>query len=722
MTDGAWVNARIGDYRCEAFLGAGGMGEVYRAVETRTGKVVALKLLLPARRDPALVKRFRNEARIHGTLKHPNIATMVSFLDLADCPVIVMEFIDGITLDQKLRRDGPPPLDEGLRLATALVDAVSHMHSRGILHRDLKANNVKITRDGVLKLLDFGIAKDPGSPALTATGNVIGTLHSLAPEQLAGAPADRQSEIWSLGVVLYEIATGRHPFGDGDTTEITARILAGRYTAPSRVTDGIPAALDAVIGRCLKVDPRRRFESCEQLGRALAHVAEAPAPAPPMAASLADVLTPTRTKVAVAATLVVAALLLVRGDTPDPDRGGDVVPVIPAVIPEANGPVAGIGALRTVTVDVVGGTAEVWRNDSLLGTTPYQLRARIGDHVELELRRSGADNESVEFDVTEGRTAYSFVLRGARTSSRHQLPPLALGAFGWLFPWRRRRSTAPLTAELSARGSNGLPVDSRIVIGSATDPGCVRQGNEDAFRIVRPEGEGASRTALLAVVCDGMGGHEGGEVASQLATEVIGAEFRSGTEPGVAITKAVRAANRAIFRTAEERPALAGMGTTCTALVVRAGQAWCAHVGDSRCYLIRSGGIYQMTDDHSSVMAMVRDGAISAEEARVHPDKNVILRALGSHRDVEVSTWAKPFILQPGDRFLLCSDGLYDVATDPDILATMGDHPPQAACDALIAMARERGAPDNVTVIILAVPERQGASISRETRPVAVAS
>lgn len=716
MTDGAWENARIGDYRCVAFLGAGGMGEVYRAVEESTGRVVALKLLLPARRDPALVRRFRNEARIHATLQHPHIGAMYAFLDLPDCPVIVMEYVDGTALDQQLKRRGPPPLPETLRLAGALVDAVGHMHRRGILHRDLKTTNVKVTHDGVLKLLDFGIAKDPGSPALTATGNVIGTLHSLSPEQLAGAPATTQSEIWSLGVVIYEITTGRHPFADGDTTEITARILAGRYAPPSRVATGLPAALDAVIARCLKVDPRRRYESCEALAHALEQVATAPARPAPISSDLHGLVRPTRTKVAGVAALALLTLAVLARDSTDPANDTVVVPAIPAAV-------ASDAALRTVTIDVVGGRAEVWRGDSLLGRTPYQLRARLGEHVSLELRRAGSASEAVEFDVTEGRTAYSYVLRAGRPTSQLPAAPLGWAAFGWLaWPWRRRRSAIATTMELGTRGSGALPIDTRIVIGSATDPGCVRQGNEDAFRIVRPEGEGASRTALLAVVCDGMGGHEGGEVASQLATDVIGAEFRSGSEPGEAIAKAVRAANRAIFKAAQERPALTGMGTTCTALVVRAGQAWCAHVGDSRCYLIRGAGIYQMTDDHSSVMAMVRDGALSADEARSHPDKNVILRALGSHKEVEVSTWPRPFVLQHGDRFLLCSDGLYDVLTDPEILAAVDGHPPQQGCDALIALARERGAPDNVTVIILAVPEQRTQAVSRETRPVGLAS
>jgi protein phosphatase len=143
-------------------------------------------------------------------------------------------------------------------------------------------------------------------------------------------------------------------------------------------------------------------------------------------------------------------------------------------------------------------------------------------------------------------------------------------------------------------------------------------------------------------------------------------------------------------------------------------------VGDSRCYLIRNNDILLMTEDHSSVMELVREGSISAGEARNHPDKNVILRALGSHRDVEVSVWPQPFLLNPGDRLLLCSDGLYDVLPDHDILAAVGVCAPQEACSRLIEMARERGAPDNVTVVVIAVPAGTTDSSPRITRPIPV--
>jgi protein phosphatase len=150
------------------------------------------------------------------------------------------------------------------------------------------------------------------------------------------------------------------------------------------------------------------------------------------------------------------------------------------------------------------------------------------------------------------------------------------------------------------------------------------------------------------------------------------------------------------------------MGTTCTALVLQNGTAISAHVGDSRLYLVRDGSIYLMTEDHSAVMEMVKAGLITLEQARYHPEKNVILRAIGSHSKVEVTTWDEPFPVRAGDRFLLCSDGLYDLVSDEEIKRIVMLSAPQTACENLIALAKERGGHDNITVGIVGLkPEGQ---------------
>lgn len=266
----------------------------------------------------------------------------------------------------------------------------------------------------------------------------------------------------------------------------------------------------------------------------------------------------------------------------------------------------------------------------------------------------------------------------------------------------RVRPTVELARPVAADGG---AAELRIEAGVATDPGCVRELNEDMVRVIRPtSADELARRGVLAVVCDGMGGHEAGEIASRLATETIIRRFE--TDDGDALTlltRAVQAANRAIFEAAERNKKLAGMGTTVTALLLRGGHAYGAHVGDSRTYLVRNGEIFAMTEDHSAVMELVRQGVISRQEARHHPDKNVISRALGSHRDVQVTGWPQPFALLPGDAFLLCSDGLYDLVDDDVLLATVRDTHPQVACDRLVTLAREAGGHDNISVAILAM-------------------
>ncbi len=215
MAVGSRVRDTIGNYRLIEFLGAGGMGEVYRGVHLSTGSTMAVKILTAVDRLPSLTERFRNEARIQSLLQHPNIAHLEEFLEGDGAPCIVMEYVDGETLDQRVHRRGALPQEEAFSIAASVIDAVGYLHERGIIHRDIKPSNVKVTEAGVVKLLDFGIAKGPGSPALTTQGSVIGTLQSLAPEQLSGSPATRLTDIWALGVVLYELATGQHPFSRG---------------------------------------------------------------------------------------------------------------------------------------------------------------------------------------------------------------------------------------------------------------------------------------------------------------------------------------------------------------------------------------------------------------------------------------------------------------------------------------------------------------------------
>ena len=247
--------------------------------------------------------------------------------------------------------------------------------------------------------------------------------------------------------------------------------------------------------------------------------------------------------------------------------------------------------------------------------------------------------------------------------------------------------------------------------GFQSDIGCLRKSNEDSAAVVSPSDDRLRRTkGTLAVVADGMGGHTGGEVASRIATDVLGHfYYASEADPGLALAEGVVEANRAIHEASLHNGELRGMGTTCTAIAIVGHSAVYAHVGDSRLYLIRSGRTYQLSEDHSLVMQMVRDGVLTVDEAREHPERNVILRALGRQPEVEVSCWEKPLPVNGGDRFLLCSDGLYDLVSDDEIAAIVSAHSSREGCGRLIELARERGAPDNVSVCLVGVHDQRTA-------------
>jgi PPM family protein phosphatase len=275
----------------------------------------------------------------------------------------------------------------------------------------------------------------------------------------------------------------------------------------------------------------------------------------------------------------------------------------------------------------------------------------------------------------------------------------------------KKRAAEPET-ETGGRGAQPTPAF-EIVATVQTDVGCVREINEDSGRLLRPSDPAQLSTkGTLLVVADGMGGHSAGEVASQMAADVVSRlYYESAAEPGEALKRAVEEANRRIHAAAAADESKRGMGTTCTALSLCGGLAYAAHVGDSRLYMLRAGQLYQLSEDHSAVNEMVKLGLITKEQARTHEDKNVILRALGTSPEVEVSV-IEPFGVRVGDQYLLCSDGLYDLVVDDEVASMLASaEDVHAAGERLIALARERGGHDNITVGIIAImPEGTGAA------------
>jgi serine/threonine protein phosphatase PrpC len=248
----------------------------------------------------------------------------------------------------------------------------------------------------------------------------------------------------------------------------------------------------------------------------------------------------------------------------------------------------------------------------------------------------------------------------------------------------------------------------RLVGAMRSHPGAVRPLNEDSVTYMaaaNANGDAqASTRGSLMLVADGMGGHAAGEVASALAAETVRRVYAESTGPVPEIlTSAFLAANRAIQNWAEHNPECKGMGTTCTAIAVRDNQAWLAHVGDSRAYILRNGVFTQLSEDQTLVAQMVREGKLTPEEAHNSPVSNVILQALGANAEVVPMVWSKPLPVLAGDIFVLCTDGLHGVVQDAAIAKQIDRLLPDEACEALIELAMAAGAPDNVSVGVFRV-------------------
>jgi len=257
---------KLGPYQVVAPLGAGGMGEVYKARDTRLDRTVAVKVLPDhiAKQTDAR-QRFEREARAVASLNHPHICTLH---DIGD-GYMVMEFIEGETLAERIKR-GPIPVDQAIALGIQIADALDRAHRAGVTHRDVKPHNIMLTRDGV-KLLDFGLAKSnapkPGQSdetvtQLTGEGTVLGTPQYMAPEQFEGKEADARSDTWAFGAVLYEMATGQRAFQGGNYSSLVAAIL-GSEPAPMVVKPGVAGALGAAVsaqgpGRAVSVNAGHR--------------------------------------------------------------------------------------------------------------------------------------------------------------------------------------------------------------------------------------------------------------------------------------------------------------------------------------------------------------------------------------------------------------------------------------------------------------------------------
>jgi eukaryotic-like serine/threonine-protein kinase len=283
---GLRIGTQLGPYEILSAIGAGGMGEVYRARDTRLNRIVAVKIVPDRLSDRAeLRERFEREARTIASLNHPHICTLYDIGNQGGTDFLIMEYLEGETLAERLKK-GPLPLAQVLQYAIEIADALDKAHRKGVTHRDLKPGNIMLTKSGA-KLLDFGLAKlrqdaAPGSPlsqlptaneGITAQGTILGTLQYMAPEQLEGKEADARTDIFAFGVVVYEMATGKKAFEGKSQASLIAKILETDPPPMVSLQPMTPPTLDHVVRTCLAKDPESRWQTAGDLCRELKWIA-----------------------------------------------------------------------------------------------------------------------------------------------------------------------------------------------------------------------------------------------------------------------------------------------------------------------------------------------------------------------------------------------------------------------------------------------------------------
>jgi predicted Ser/Thr protein kinase len=257
----------LGDrYEVGRLLGAGGMAEVFEGRDRLLARRVAIKVLLAEfAQDPSFLVRFKREAQAAASLSHPNIVAVYDTGVEGGTNFIVMEYVEGRTLRDLLRIGGPPPAERAAAIASDVCDALAAAHARGLIHRDVKPGNVMLTGEGVVKVMDFGIARATTAEAITQTAAVVGTAQYISPEQVQGREVDARSDLYSLGCLLYELLTGRVPFSGESPVAIAYRHVREEPVPPRRIDPRVPAAFEAITLRAMAKNPDHRYQTAVEM-------------------------------------------------------------------------------------------------------------------------------------------------------------------------------------------------------------------------------------------------------------------------------------------------------------------------------------------------------------------------------------------------------------------------------------------------------------------------
>ena len=459
------IGDKIGDYQIIGVLGAGGMGRVYKVKNLISDRIDAMKVLLPDLADePDLADRFLREIKVLASLNHPNIAGLHTAFRLENQLLMIMEFVDGTTLEAKLR-NGPFPLSDAIDYVSQVLSALGYAHSHGVIHRDIKPANMMLTPENVIKLMDFGIAKSKADRKLTMTGTTLGSLYYMSPEQVQGGDLDPRSDLYSVGVSLYEMVTGSRPFKGNSDYDLMVAQLQKAPLPPIDVLPELPKALNDIIMISLEKDPARRLQSAEAFRFALQSVkggltslpiASAQAVMPGLAGQ------PATPSAALSATEVLGAHpgqpagAQLQPTTPSqaamPPSQPQVVPP-PATSRSYRGLYMTLGALVAIVVIVLGATQ-----------LPRLFRAKAGGAEQAApLAASTATNSS------------SAVTQPANASANQQQPPPPLS------------EPAPTSQTTAAQGGTA--------VGQPSEPSGPLQGSSNPMTQPLPAGGSKKRLA-----------------------------------------------------------------------------------------------------------------------------------------------------------------------------------------------------------------------------------
>lgn len=389
----------VAGYHLDQLIGSGGMGDVYKAYHPALNRVAAVKIL----HQKEMAERFKNEAYIQSSVSHPNIARLYNYAITGDTPCIVMEYVEGETLDSCLRRKNKLPGTQVEDIILQVARALSYLHERGILHRDIKPPNFKIQPDGIVKMLDFGIAKNKYTPRLTQLGFVVGTTEYMAPEQFDNH-AELKSDIWSVAVMTYELVTGYLPFEANNPIALRSKITRAVFTRPHILVHDVPEKLQTLIEKNIRSSPGARMQAKEivalldgQKQPSVLNAISIPR-MPSIKAPKVDVSKKTwlYSGLFVLAFIIITAYFL---------KGSGVVPDGPV---KPDNPVANEIRLK---INVPGiSNAVIIFPDGTQQPVPYEVKGKEGETTSFTLHADGYADKAVQVDFTGHRSSYEYNL------------------------------------------------------------------------------------------------------------------------------------------------------------------------------------------------------------------------------------------------------------------------------------------------------------------------